>query len=399
MRVLLVTDWNKGRGGAEAYLTYLREGLERAGDEVRTLTSDVGSAGDGKAEYVAFGSERLAAQAFLQIHNPFAARTARRAIETFRPDAILVNMFAHHLSPSVLRAMHGVPVVVMVSDYKCVCPIGSKLLPDGSVCTSQPGWVCCKSGCVNLAHWVRDQPRYALIRSAIAGADRVIACSDWVQNELSIAGISSERIYLPIPSPTATFSRSRAGYPVIFFCGRLDIEKGVDRLLRAFHDVASVNGDVVLRIAGQGPERARLESLARELGVEKRVSFLGWIDPPEIEKELSSAWLLAAPSLWAEPLGLVALEAIVRGVPVVASSSGGFAETVENDITGLLVPNGDVTALAEALRSIVAGEKFADGVSADGIRRLADRHDVTRHVDTIRVLLRDAVGSRQPIVG
>ena len=138
MRVLLVTDWNRGRGGAEAYIAWLKEGLESAGDEVRLLTSSVGSAGDGKAEYVASGSEAKSAQAFLQIANPFAVHTMRRAIREFRPDVTLVNMFAHHLSPAILHSVGNVPLVVLVSDYKIVCPIGSKLLPDNSICTSPP---------------------------------------------------------------------------------------------------------------------------------------------------------------------------------------------------------------------------------------------------------------------
>lgn len=394
MRVLLVTDWNRGRGGAEAYITYLRDGLEQAGDEVRMLTSDVGSAGDGKAEYVAFGSEHVAAQALLQIHNPFAARTVRRAIEEFGPDAVLVNMFAHHLSPAVLHAVKDVPMVMLVSDYKCICPIGSKLLPDGSICTVQPGWICWKSGCVSFPQWVRDQPRYASIKAAVSGAHSVIACSDWVREQLSNAGIAAERVYLPTPLPSPSFLRSRSPSATIFFSGRLDVEKGVDRLLHAFQQVAAESEHAVLRIAGQGPERARLESLARQLRIEDRVTFLGWLDPLEIEEELSSAWTLVAPSLWAEPLGLVALEAIVRGVPVIASSVGGFAETVEDRVTGLLVSNGDVNGIAEAIRSIVSGA-FANGLSSEAISRAMRRHDISLHVDAIRAALEDAARWRQ----
>lgn len=394
MRVLLVTDWNRGRGGAEAYIAWLRDGLESAGDEVRLLTSSVGSAGDGKAEYVASGSERVAAQIFLQIVNPFAVRTVRRAIAQFRPDVILVNMFAHHLSPAILQVMGRVPVVVLVSDYKCVCPIGSKLLPDNSICTVQPGWICCESKCVSLPHWIRDQPRYALIRSGIANARSVIACSDWVKSELGKSGIDSERIYLPVPAPSDEYSRSRSTHPSFLYCGRLDVEKGVEQLLRAFGQISPASSDLTLRIAGQGSERTRLESLARELGLEKHVTFLGWVDPLELEIELSSAWALVAPSLWAEPLGLVALEAIVRGVPVIASAVGGFAETVEEGVSGLLVPNGDIPALAGAMSSIVARHQFADGIPVDAVRRATARHDITSHVEIMRRVLKEAVSSQ-----
>ena len=95
MRVLLITDWLQGVGGAERYIVAVREGLRGAGDEVRLLTSDVGTAGDGSAEYRARGSERVLAKTVLQLANPFAASVVRRALREFRPDVAMVNMFEH----------------------------------------------------------------------------------------------------------------------------------------------------------------------------------------------------------------------------------------------------------------------------------------------------------------
>src|SRR5258708_4635881 len=83
--------------------------------------------------------ERRAAQALLQIVNPFAVARARQAVRAFAPDVALVNMFAQQLSPAFLHALAGVPIVLAVSDFKCVCPIGTKLLPDGSLCTQRAG--------------------------------------------------------------------------------------------------------------------------------------------------------------------------------------------------------------------------------------------------------------------
>jgi len=80
MRVLLVTDWVRARGGVEAYTTWLHAGLIAAGDEVRLLTSATGSTGDGLADFRAWGTERRAGQAFLQVVNPFAVAQVRRAL-------------------------------------------------------------------------------------------------------------------------------------------------------------------------------------------------------------------------------------------------------------------------------------------------------------------------------
>lgn len=386
----MITDWNRGQGGAEAYMSWLRSGLRAAGDEVRLLTSGAGTAGDGTADYVAYGTGHSLAQAFLQIANPFAVQAVRGAVRSFRPDVAFINMFAHHLSPVIFHALRDIPVVLAVSDYKCICPIGSRLRPDMTICAVPAGWICHKAGCVSFPHWIRDRPRYALLKSGVARAVRVVACSEWVCTELARSGIESECVLLPVPPPGAFYLRRRSPEPRILFCGRLDIEKGVDRLLRAFAMVLPSSPNAILRVAGRGPERERLESLALELGVAASVAFIGWLEPAEVERELSSAWVLTAPSLWAEPLGLVALEAIARGVPVIASETGGFAETVEEGVSGMLVPNGDTDALARALRAIVNDEAFAAGIPADVVDRVRDRHGMSRHVTRMREILNGA---------
>ena len=93
MRILMMLDWNPSQGGTERYAVLMRDGLRQAGDEVRLLTSGAGSAADGSAEYVAFGSSRPAAQAVLQVANPFAAATVRRAVRQFHPDLAWVVSF------------------------------------------------------------------------------------------------------------------------------------------------------------------------------------------------------------------------------------------------------------------------------------------------------------------
>jgi glycosyltransferase involved in cell wall biosynthesis len=221
----------------------------------------------------------------------------------------------------------------------------------------------------------------------------VIACSESVLRELERAGIEAECVYLPVPGPGNTYVRSPAIEPRILFNGRLDREKGVEQLLLAFARVSAANDKATLRIAGRGPLRPQLETVARELGVGGQVTFLGWQEPAQIEREIAEAWVVAAPSLWPEPLGLVALEAMVRGVPVIASSVGGFAEIIEDGVSGTLVKNGDVTALAEGLIAILDRRRFAGGLPPEVIRRVRDRHDMTRHIARMRSAFTEVVAA------
>jgi len=388
MRVLLVNDGVANEGGMETYLTLMRAELARRGDDVRLLTSSAGSKGNGRADYVAFGATRTAAQALLQIVNPAALATMRRAVSEFQPDVTLVNMFEMHLSPSIFAALRGVPTVLNIANYKPICPIGLKLLPDGTRCVVPPGLVCMRSGCVGPAHWARDRPRYALIGRAVGSADHVLTCSAWMTEELARHGIAAT--YLPWPSPPvhAGYSREPAATPRFVYLGRLAREKGIDVLLRAFASLVAHVPAARLRIVGAGPLEAALRAEAGRLGLGSVVEFVGQASREQVDAELESAWALVAPSLWAEPFGIVALEALARRVPVIATKGGGFEETVSEPSTGILVPPAEERALADALLEVATGRAFPeqapDAGPADAVLR---RHDLGAHVEALRTLL------------
>ena len=114
----------------------------------------------------------------------------------------------------------------------------------------------------------------------------------------------------------------------------------------------------------------------------------------QIEEQLREAWASIVPSLWAEPLGLVAAEAIVRGVPVIASASGGLAEIVEHGVSGLLFPNNDEAALADALRSVAAGHVFAERTLPDSVvHRVRQAFDLELYVGRVRGILAEICGA------
>lgn len=397
MRILLATDWMSPAGGIESHIRLMSGALAAAGDEVRTLASRGASPTGGGADYVAYGSDRRAAQAVLQIANPFAAARMRQAVREFRPDVVHAHMFEMHLSPAVVAATGRVPTVLSVGYYKPVCPIGLKLLPDDSLCTHRAGLVCRREGCVGLAHWLRDRPRYRFIRAALAGAARVHACSHWLARELARFGIRAEVVYLPARAPGSGFRRTPAAEPRFVFVGRLAREKGVAHLLRAFREVRAAVPAATAHIIGGGPEREPLELLAAELGLSEGVTFSGELDDAGVDRELEQAWALVSPSLWAEPLGLSAVEAVIRGVPVVASSAGGPSEVVEDGAAGLLYPNGDTDALASSMLRIARREVFSTlRPDAGAVARTARRHDLDAHVAHLRGVYADLVSAPEP---
>ena len=181
--------------------------------------------------------------------------------------------------------------------------------------------------------------------------------------------------------------------PTLAYCGRLDRTKGVPLLLRAFARLKPIAPGARLRLVGEGPLRESLEDLVRALGLEEMVSFRGLVPPELVEHEISDAWAVVVPSLWAEPLGLVAIEAILRGIPVVASAAGGLGETVEHGTSGLLFSNGNEDELAGHLEAIVTARAFLDHAVPDAaVRRVVRRHDPELHTERLRGILMSVAG-------
>jgi glycosyltransferase involved in cell wall biosynthesis len=395
-RILLVTDWMPQPGGSEAYTSRLREGLAAAGDDVRLLTSTAGSAADGTADYPAFGSTSVPIQAALQIANPFAFAAARRALRQFKPDVALVHLFAYHLSPAVVLALDRLPIVMTIVDYKVICPLGSKLLPGGAICHVHAGVACLENRCLSLPHWLRDRPRYRAIDRAVRRAAIVLACSWHLAVELAEHGIAARRVTLPGIGPGSGYARNPAPDPEFVYCGRLTAEKGVLSLVRVFSRVRAAAPRARLTFVGEGPLRPDIERLAADLHISDAITITGWLDMPGVERHLARAWGLVAPSLWAEPFGQVAVEAILRGVPVVATRLGGFGETVEDGITGLLYPNGDEGALFGCLQRLAFGQVFpARTLDEAAVRRAASAYSLERHVGVMQAFIDEAVTARR----
>lgn len=165
-------------------------------------------------------------------------------------------------------------------------------------------------------------------------------------------------------------SEEERGY--LLFVGRLRIRKGVEVLLEALSDLRSRRPETILRIAGDGEHRGRLERRAAELELGEAVAFLGTCDARRVRGLLAGAAALVVPSIY-EGMPLVVLEAMAAGVPVVASAVSGIPEVVVDGETGWLVPPEDPKALAVALDEVLMGPAEARRRGEAGRRRVDER--------------------------
>jgi glycosyltransferase involved in cell wall biosynthesis len=156
--------------------------------------------------------------------------------------------------------------------------------------------------------------------------------------------------------------------PRVVFLGRLHAQKDVDVLLRA---AALLRLPAQVVVAGDGPERHRLEALHRELRLGTRVIFLGFVPHDLVPALLWGAEVLVMPSRY-EELGTALLEAMHCGLPIVATRTGGIPDVVGHEVTGLLVSPGDVAGLAAAIDRLVGDAALRSRYGEAGRVRAAD---------------------------
>lgn len=243
---------------------------------------------------------------------------------------------------------------------------------------------------VAAATWLLERPIPRVYRGV---PTQVVSPS--TASDLAKRGFSPEDLeVIPNGVDLARFARGSApkqrfDRPTLLYMGRLRAYKGVDLVLRSLPTLREGGRDVRFVVAGKGPDEARLKALARSLGLEPAVDFVGFVDEDRKVDLLRRSWLHVLPSV-KEGWGLTVLEAGAAGTPSVVSDSPGLRDSVIHGETGLRTPHGDVAALAEAIARLLDDEDLREELGR-GALRFAERHgwDVAAE-RTERHLLRHA---------
>jgi glycosyltransferase involved in cell wall biosynthesis len=218
-----------------------------------------------------------------------------------------------------------------------------------------------------------------LVRLVSLGNDRFVCISHDSAHRAREQGVSSRRIRVihnGIDLDRFAFTGPALAGPAVLVA-RLEAEKDAGTLLRAAELIVRRRPDFRLEIAGDGSRRPDLEVLRDQLGLRERVTFLGAIrDVPGL---LARARLFVLPSL-TEGISLTLLEAMARGLPVVATAVGGNPEVVADGEPGLLIPARDPNALAEAVLGLWQDGELCRAMGAAGRRRVEEHFDIRRMV-------------------
>lgn len=348
MRILLVNDLHPDRGwGSEVHIRRLAGALAEAGDDVELFAGEIEHRGVGK---------------LLDLWDPIARRRLAQRAASFRPDVVHHGNVVRELSTSVLGVPSGVPTVMTFLDQRLV-GVGDYD----------------RRSARGLADALVKRPfDQAVARRRI---DACIAVSGPLADKLRTAGFRDVH-HVPVYSldplvPLQPVTATRD----IGYVGRLTPDKGIDVLAGAFESLAGRFPDARLRVAGEGPERERLERLGERLGGD-RVELLGRLDEKGVSTLLGGVRVVALPSLPGlrlEGSPLSAVEAARHGRPLVTSDDAGLVEIVRLLGAGESVAAGDVRALADALARVLADDAMAAD-AGEASARGAEQHFSPRRV-------------------
>ncbi len=307
------------------------------------------------------------------------------------PDVIHLHQLD---DPEVVAALRiKAPVVVSAHGYTA-CTAGVHYFRPGQECARPHGPGCVPNlalrGCAHVRNPRQLPASYRQTTralEALRGADLAVAYSNAVERHLAVNGVT-RRAVIPLfvtlaphpphpPHPPHGHAQDSAQRRVLF-AGRVVKPKGLGVLIRAMRTV-----DAELVVCGDGMQLTAMRRLARRAGVERRVRFRGWLDPKQLARELANTSVVAIPSLWPEPFGLVGIEALAAGRPVVASLTGGIPDWLEDGVTGVGVQPGDVRGLARALAALLADPRRQRAIGAAGREMVATRFSPTRHVEAL----------------
>lgn len=242
---------------------------------------------------------------------------------------------------------------------------------------------------------VGDQQEAAgiFLRRPIPQLKMLISVSDSVQSQIpglaALDGVQ-RRVILPgvdIPSGAAVdLPLDDDRPPVIGMAGPLEAVKGASFFLRACHRVVEAGQDIRIVIAGSGPEEHGLRQLAGSLNLSRRLTFVdGGVS---MQGYLPAIDIFCLPSLQ-QGLGVMMLEAMALGRPVIASGVGGVTSVIEDRVTGLIVPPSDSLSLSERILELLRQRDFARQLAAAGQELMRTKFSEQRMLDELLEVYRD----------
>lgn len=276
------------------------------------------------------------------------------------------------------------PVIHMEHDHEVYCLRGSKTYPlSRKICTRRAGLCCLFPGLAFIqsdpvtgklgfkrVSYCQQQERIHLDHQC-AG---FIVASRYMHQELIHQGYPENKITIIPPVPPAHDSAAKSAVVPhrILYVGQILKGKGLDCLIRA---LGLVKESFELIVIGKGNYLETCQSLAKELRLEDKIKFLGYLPPQELTAYYQSCAFGVVPSVWPEPFGAVGIEMMRHGKAVIGFDSGGISDWLKDGLNGYLIPWMDLPKMAERISELLRHPAQAQRMGLNGKEFAAEQYD------------------------
>lgn len=394
MRILLVNKFHYLKGGSEKYYFELGDLLKQHGHDIAffSMKNDKNIKTNEKEYFVDEidlnnGSKLKALDVIYSKKNK---RKMLQVIDEFKPDIIHINNFQRQLSESIIEAANEkkVPLVFTAHDVQAVCPAITMLDSEKNICEL------CKKGkyfnCIKK-RCVKDSMLKSIL-AALEGEyyrikkvynkkiDWIVTPSRFYKQKLVEDGIEENHItaiHNFIELDKYNLDVQDDGYAL--YIGRLSKEKGVLNLIEAFSSIE----DGKLFIAGDGPEKERIQDIIKERHLKDRIILLGYINQEEVKEYLRKARFVVVPSIWYENCPYSVMEALAIGKPVIGANIAGIPELVTDKVNGLLYKYDSISDLEAKMKILYENPELAKQYGKNAKKIAIDNYGKEKYYNQI----------------
>jgi len=385
--------------GAALVVEHLATAMAKRGHQVLVI-----AASDRDEPYITL-DRNLTIVRLQSVHNPMRAKqrfllfphfTILRALNKFQPDLLHVHEPLQTSWAAISYAQRNhIPMTLTVHQLPAFAADYLPNLPGLRRSAESLLW--------QYACWLMK--KFQLVIAPSQTTSKLLTSTTGIETIAISNGVDLTRFYPEASAEQKASIRQHwnipTDIPVLLHVGRLDSEKHVDRILKAY---AAVNGvtDAHLFIAGDGCEKNNLIRLCRELGIEERVLFAGFVCPQNGLPEIYRMADVFVTTSEIETQGIVLLEAAASGLPIVAVDATCISEIVHDRINGILVHTNDLHALSHAMTMLVQDPKTAKNMGHEGsilVREHTIHHTEQLHEDMYKGLIAEAMRQQNAING
>ncbi len=382
MKILMINDYGYQVGGVETYISAISKELSKHHD-VKIFSTNINIDKTTFNGYTYSGLNRFPqfitnmSRAF----NPISFVVLNRTLKNYEPDLVHIHHIFNHTSPSVLALLSKYPTIMTMHTQTLLCPMNKYDKNFGILNYSKFDASTIKI--IGHFKYIFNKVKYYFYEKYLTNVDLFLAVSDFIKTEANNGSISPVKtLYLGLDLPK--YSAIKQGYNILFI-GRLTHNKGVEILIKAFKDVISYIPSAHLTIIGEGEELNSLINLSQELNLEDKITFAGKKPRSEIYSYIKNTQVVVVPSLWQEPFGLVGVEALSVGRPVIASTVGGIPEWLDDKTTGFLVPPGDPIAISRKIVHLLSDRKLLSKMSIKAAAA-TNKYSIRTHVNKLNII-------------